>query len=134
MSDTTYVAQLGELCIREGVDGPLLGLQTDERHRNLSGIVHGGVLMTLFDRSAGLLSRAALADTRVATATMTINFSRPVSVGAFIEVASRLRRAGRTAVFVDCEAHVAGKLVGTASALMMRVPAAPEPSSEGDRP
>jgi len=130
-SDTTYVSQLGDLFTREGTDGTELGLRTDDRHRNLSGKVHGGVLMTLFDRSAGLASRALLRGGRVATASMTVNFSRPVATGDFIEVSCRLRKVGRTALFVDCDAHVKGKLVGTATGIMMRVSAPSDVTADG---
>ncbi|MCI5075382.1 PaaI family thioesterase [Oricola sp.] len=121
MPDDTYVGALGALFKRPGDEGTEIGLSTTERHCNLSGNVHGGVLMTLFDRCAGLLAHAAMPGSPIATASMTVNFTRSVKPGAFIRISGRLRKAGHTAVFADCDAWVGDRLVGTASGLLMRV-------------
>ncbi|MCO5072213.1 MAG: PaaI family thioesterase [Rhizobiaceae bacterium] len=120
VSDDTYVGELGVLLRRAGEELTEIGLLTTERHRNLSGNVHGGVLMTLFDRCAGLISRLAMPGVPVVTASITVNFIRSVKPGEFIRVSGKLRKAGRTAVFADCEAWVGDRLVGTASGLLMR--------------
>ena len=98
-----------------------IALQTDERHKNLSGFVHGGVMMTLFDRTVGINCRQDCDGARIATATMTVNFLRQVAVGDFLRMTCDLRKKGRTTIFADAEATVGDRLVATASGLMMRI-------------
>jgi uncharacterized protein (TIGR00369 family) len=119
--DDTYIGALGTVLERRR-DGLLeIGLLTDERHKNLSGIVHGGVMMALVDRAIGINCREAGGGEPMATASLTVNFARAVKVGDFVEVACRLRRVGRNAIFADGEAHVGDRLVVTATGLWMKV-------------
>lgn len=98
-----------------------IGLQTEDRHRNLSGIVHGGVVMALFDRTVGINCREAARGVRMGTASLTVNFLRQIRVGEFVEVSCVLRKQGRKAIFADASATVDGRLVGTATGVWMRV-------------
>jgi len=119
--DDTYIGGLGEVFERHREDLLEIGLQTDDRHKNRSGIVHGGVVMALLDRAMGSNCRAAVGGRRMATASLTVNFADPIAVGDFIEVSCRLRRVGRNAVFADGEARVGDRLVATATGLWLRV-------------
>lgn len=98
-----------------------IGLQTDDRHVNLSGIIHGGVVMTLIDRTIGINCREAVAGARLGTASLTVSFLRQIRLGEFIEVSCVLRKEGRKAIFADGSAVVAGRLVATATGVWMRV-------------
>ena len=119
--DGTYVAGIGNVVERRRDDAIEIGLQTDDRHRNLSGIVHGGVVMTLIDRTVGINCREASPDARMATATLTVNFLRAVQVGDFLAVRCVLRKCGRKAIFADAEAFVGDRLVATATGTWMKV-------------
>jgi acyl-CoA thioesterase len=119
--DDTFVSTLGELFLRETAEGCELGLAADARLRNRGGAVHGGVLMTLLDRAGGLLAGKAAAGARVATASLTVNFLRPVATDATIVVRSRLRKPGRNSWFTDADAFAGDTLVATATAFYMRV-------------
>lgn len=119
--DDTYIGAMGTVLERRK-DGLLeIGLLTDERHKNLSGVVHGGVLMALVDRAIGVNCRDAGGGDRMATASLTVNFARAVKVGDFVAVACKLRRVGRNAIFADGEAHVGDRLVVTATGVWMKV-------------
>jgi uncharacterized protein (TIGR00369 family) len=76
-----------------------LGLEVDEaqpgevrlvfsakaEHRNLQGLVHGGVLATLADVAMGLAVRTAIpAGRRHVTIEMTVHFLRPATPGAIV--------------------------------------------------
>lgn len=120
-SDGTFVASLGKIYERQH-DGRIeIALQTDERHVNLSGIVHGGVVMTLIDRAIGLNCRAQAPGERLATATLTVNFLRQVKVGEFISVTCRLRKQGLKSIFGDADVQVGDRLVATATGVFMKV-------------
>ena len=98
-----------------------LGILTGLHHQNMSGAVHGGVMMTAFDRAMGGNVRDMRPGERFATASMTVEFLREVRIGEFIRVTSFLTKAGRKAVFMRGEAHVGDRLVGAASAVFMMV-------------
>lgn len=116
-----FVGGMGDIVERRR-DGLLeIGLHTDDRHRNLSGIVHGGVLMTLFDRTVGINCREAARGERMATASLTVNFLRQARVGDFVEVRCTLRKQGRKAMFADASAYVGDTLIGTATGVWMKV-------------
>lgn len=120
-ADDTFVGSLGGVLERRRAGLVEIALRTTERHKNLSGIVHGGVLMTLFDRAIGVNCRNASPGERMATATITVNMMRQVRVGDFIEFRCLVRKQGRKAHFADAEAWVAGKLVATATGICMKV-------------
>jgi uncharacterized protein (TIGR00369 family) len=119
-ADDTYVGRLGKVVERQRGDAIEIGLHTDEGHVNLSGIVHGGVIMTLFDRTMGINCRAVAPEERMVTATISIDFLRPVRVGDFVRLTCRLKKKGRTAIFADAEAYVGENLVATATGLWMK--------------
>jgi uncharacterized protein (TIGR00369 family) len=121
LADETFVGGLGRIFERRRDGRVEIALCTDERHRNLSGIVHGGVIMTALDRAVGVSCRALSDGVRVATATLTVNFLRQVRVGDVIVVRGLPRKAGRKAIFVDAEASVGGRLVATATGICMIV-------------
>ena len=132
-ADETFIAGLGKVYERRR-DGLLeIGLQTGDTHRNRSGVVHGGVVMALLDRVMGFNCREAAGGIRMATASLTVNFTRPISIGDFIALACKLRRVGRNAVFADGEAWVGEQIVATATGVWMRVgrPAPSSTSQEG---
>ncbi len=124
LPDETFLALLGTLYQREDAQGVELGLIADERLKNLSGVVHGGAIMTLLDRASGMAVRAA-SPGRVATASMTVNFLRSLPVGARVVVRARILRAGRTSFFTEAEALAEDTPVATASGVFLRVAKGP---------
>ncbi len=124
LPDDTFVGLLGPLYQREGGEGVELGMIAGERLRNLSGVVHGGAIMTLLDRASGLAVRA-VSEGRVATASMTVNFLRALPVGTPLVVRARIRRAGRTSFFTEAEAMAGNTPVATASGVFLRVAKGP---------
>ncbi len=119
-ADDTFVARLGS--VRQRISDGLIeiSLQTDETHANLSGIVHGGVIMTLIDRVIGVNCRRASGGIPMVTASLTVNFLRPVAVGDRLTASCVLRKRGRTAYFADGLACVTDTLVATATGTWLR--------------
>jgi uncharacterized protein (TIGR00369 family) len=98
--DGTFVSSLGTIYVRLIGEMSEMALQTNEQHTNLSGIVQGGVIMTLLDRVMGQnASQASGASPQ--TASMTVNFLAAVRIGECIVASCFLRRVGRTAIFAD---------------------------------
>lgn len=117
----TFAGRLGMVLERPRDGGIEMALRSDDTHRNLGGILHGGVIMTMFDRTMGINCRNAVPGARFVMASMNVNFLRQVAIGDFLVMTCRLRKTGRRAIFADAEARVGEALVATASGVVMQV-------------
>ena len=90
-------------------------MQVGQRHMQVHGVVHGGVLAALADTAGGLATFMSLhALARVATIEMKINYLEPVEKGTVFADA-RVLRAGKNIAVVDCDLRDdADRLVGKA--------------------
>jgi uncharacterized protein (TIGR00369 family) len=103
-------------------------LRVRPHHRQILGVVHGGVIGALADTAGGLATFMAVPrGTRVATVEMKINFLEAVEKGT-VTAEARVLRLGRHFSVVDCDVHdAAGQLI--AKALMtFSVAETPPPS------
>ena len=84
-------------------------------HKQVYGVVHGGVLAALADTAGGLATYMACPrGTRVATVEMKINFLEAVEAGTVVAEAEVVRR-GRHIAVVDCDVRDdRGRLVAKA--------------------
>jgi uncharacterized protein (TIGR00369 family) len=117
--DGTFVTSMGAIYVRHTDAGLEVALQTDASHRNLSGNVHGGVILTLLDRVMGINCRNAV-EGGASTATISVNFLHPVRTGDFLRATCQLSRVGRTLVFAEARAYVGERLVATGSSICSR--------------
>jgi uncharacterized protein (TIGR00369 family) len=93
----------------------VFGLLVEERHRNVAGKAHGGLLATLVDFSLGRAVAAAAA--AGVTASLTTDYLVPVDVGDFVEAHTEVEKAGETLAFADCSLRVDGREVVRARAV-----------------
>jgi uncharacterized protein (TIGR00369 family) len=78
-------------------------MRVKKRHRQIHGVVHGGVLATLADTVAAIAAYSALPrGAEIATIEMNINFLEAVHSGE-IRAEARVLRTGRNFVVVECE-------------------------------
>ena len=98
-------------------EGPerVFGLRVEERHRNVAGKAHGGLLATLVDFSLG--RAVAAADAAGVTASLTTDYLKPVEVGDWVEAHAEVEKAGETLAFADCSLTVDGREVVRARAV-----------------
>ena len=81
----------------------LLQMRVDERHMQVHGVVHGGVIAALADTAGGLATYMALPrGKRVATVEMKINYLEGVEGGS-VEAEAQVVRRGRHIAVVDCD-------------------------------
>jgi uncharacterized protein (TIGR00369 family) len=82
-----------------------------DRHLQIHGVVHGGILASLADTAGAMAAYPLLPKgTRLATVEMTINYLEAVDRGPIIAVA-RVLRLGRSLAVTECEIKDAqGKL------------------------
>ena len=93
----------------------VLRMRVRERHKQVHGVVHGGVLAALADTAGGLATYMAVPrGTRIATVEMKINYLEPVEKGILIPDARVIRR-GKNLAIVDCDVREdGGELVAKA--------------------
>jgi uncharacterized protein (TIGR00369 family) len=89
----------------------VMSLRVMDRHKQIHGVVHGGILASLADTAGAMAAYPLLPKgTRLATVEMTINYLEPVDRGPIIAEA-RVLRIGRTLAVAECEIKDAeGKL------------------------
>jgi uncharacterized protein (TIGR00369 family) len=89
----------------ELVDKGRAVLRMDARpgHKQLHGVVHGGILATLADTAAAMAAYTAVPPgTAIATIELKINYLEPVP-GGRVKAKARVLRAGRNFVVTECE-------------------------------
>lgn len=95
-----FVDLVGPLYCRRGEDGlRAFGFVATEKHANLIGLVHGGMLMTLADRALGVGAWDSAGGPCV-TIQMDMQFLSAVKMGEFAEIAPELVRRTRSLVFL----------------------------------
>jgi uncharacterized protein (TIGR00369 family) len=90
-------------------------LLVDQRVINGRGVLHGGALCDLLDSAIASAVRSALPEDQGAvTASLTVEFLRPVPEGAVVRAVGHLESLGQTLAFGRAEAWVGERLVGLA--------------------
>lgn len=140
---TWTAADLG-LRLRNSAPGKMFGYELDsvgdgtavmtmrvrQRHKQIHGVVHGGILASLADTASAMAAYPMLPrGTRLATVEMKINYLEPVDRGPII-ANSRVLRLGRTLAVVECEIHGEdGKLAAKALMTFAIMPSGKRPGN-----
>jgi len=81
----------------------IFGLQVHARHKQIHGVVHGGILAALADTTAAIAAYSALPKgAEIATVELSINYLEPVP-GGRIRADGRVLRVGRNFVVTECD-------------------------------
>ena len=96
-------------------------IELQPQHLNTGGRVHGGVLTSLADTTAGVAVRSIRPEGQLTAATdLSISFIRPPKGNELIATASVIHR-GKQLYRVEMDIHSGDKLVAKASATFMLV-------------
>ena len=87
------------------------GFVPEERHLNVGGVVHGGMLMTFMDDILGMSVWEAAGRKPVSTIQLNNRFVSPARMGEFVECIPRLERLARSVAFIRGELLVGDRLV-----------------------
>jgi uncharacterized protein (TIGR00369 family) len=92
------------------------GFQSDARHGNPNGVLHGGAVTAFVDTFLGhaVVTRTARP---CATVALNVQFVGGVPAGGWIAGRARLRQLTRTMAFLDAEATCGDRLLLTATAI-----------------
>jgi uncharacterized protein (TIGR00369 family) len=81
----------------------IFGLNVHPKHKQVHGVVHGGILAALADTTAAIAAYSVVPKgTEIATVELSINYLEPVP-GGRIRADARVLRAGRNFVVTECE-------------------------------
>lgn len=104
----------------ESENGRAVGrYQSRAEHQGYTGISHGGILAALLDEA--MVYAAATLGRWVATAELTVRYSRPAPTGVTLVVTGEV--TGQRGRLVQCRAEIAdeaGTVLATASGKLMR--------------
>ena len=107
-----FLEHIGPIYRRGVGEEVSFALQVDERHLNLGGVAHGGLLATLVDFSLGRAIAAAGEDaTPAATVSLTTDFLGPAETGDWLIAHTQVERIGNRLAFADCSLTVEGREV-----------------------
>ena len=99
-----------------------LGVRLAERHCNSRGFVHGGVIAALADNAMGLSCGATLRQGQpdwsggLVTVSLSLDYTATALVGAWLEIAPRVIRVGRSLAFADALVTADDAVIARASA------------------
>lgn len=95
-----FPAHVGPLWVRKGNGLPRFAMLADERHVNVHGIVHGGMLMTFADTGLGITVWEAMDRQPCVTIQFAVQFLDAVRPGDFVELDAEVLRRSASVVFV----------------------------------
>jgi uncharacterized protein (TIGR00369 family) len=99
----------------EHASGQLItyGFLADERHVNVRGVVHGGMMLTFVDQALGLTVRQHTGGLPQATIQLDTHFVSAVSVGEFVQARAEVVKRTRSLVFINGTMFVGDRVVAT---------------------
>jgi uncharacterized protein (TIGR00369 family) len=100
----------------------LIAFRAEEKHANMRGYVHGGVLASLADIALGYVTVFGTEPPRpFVTVSLTINYTSAARIGDWIEARVDWVRTGRTMAFANCFLTVGETPIAHASAVFSAV-------------
>lgn len=105
LRSTNTARQFGFDVAEAGFGRVVMTMRIGDQHRQIHGVVHGGVMAALVDTAGGLATYMALPrGTRTATIELKINYLEGVESG-IVRADARVVRMGRHIAVVDCDVH-----------------------------
>lgn len=96
--DPGFIALTGPVYHRD--ERRAFAFRAEEKHGNLVGIVHGGMLVTFADRALSIVVRDACDGARAVTIEMSSQFVGAAQIGDLIETVPEIVRKTSSLVFV----------------------------------
>jgi acyl-coenzyme A thioesterase 13 len=98
----------------------VVGMRAQQKHCNLRGYVHGGILATLADTALGYtLAFSADPPSSFVTANLSIDYAGAARSGDWLEARCDVQRRGSRLAFANCYITVDGQRIVRASGIFM---------------
>ncbi len=118
-----FLAQLGPLYLKQDGGRLIIGLRIEERHTNIRGIAHGGMLVTLADSALGIaLSHSCTPPQPMVTVNLSTDFVESAHPGDWVEAHVDIQRVGRRLAYANCYLHVGERRILRASGVFALMP------------
>lgn len=114
IDDDGFINLVGPLWRRMVGTAPEYAIVGQEKHRNRRGVVQGGLLMTLADRTCGMTARFVSGVETMATVQMDTHFIDAARIGDIMISKPRVVRITKSLIFMSTEVTVEGRCVATA--------------------
>ena len=115
IDDDGFINLVGPLWRRMNGADPEYAIIGQDKHRNRRGVVQGGLLMTLADRTCGMTARFVSGAETMATVQMDIHFVDAARIGDIMISKPRVVRITKSLIFMATEVTVEGRCVVTAN-------------------
>ena len=103
----------------EGAD-LVLGLRVENKHCNMRGTLHGGILATLADVALGYtIAFSTKPPTGLVTASLSLDFAGTANVGDWLEAQVDVQKKGSRLAFANCYISVGEERIVRASAVFL---------------
>jgi acyl-coenzyme A thioesterase PaaI-like protein len=112
---TGFISHVGPLWERKVGDAYEYALATEDKHHNRRGVVQGGVVMTIADRTCGMTARYVTGHPAMVTVQFDTQFIDAARIGELMVSRPRVVRATRSLIFMQTEITAAERCVATAS-------------------
>ena len=128
-----FLAQNGPLYCKKADGKLVLGIRIDDRHTNMRGIVHGGMLVTIADSALGtVLYNARKPPQPMVTVSLTTDFIESAYPGDWVEAHVDVLRIGKRLAYANCTLQVGDRRILRASGVFALMPPVnPREESEG---
>lgn len=110
-----FVETVGPIWERRDEGGLYLGILSEAKHLNRSGVVHGGVILTFADQALGTAAWEATGYKAQVTVQLDVQFVSAVEVGEFVTAQCQVVHMTGSLLFLRGVLLVGGRTVATAS-------------------
>ena len=121
MDDDGFIHLVGPVWHRLHGTAHEFAILGQDKHRNRRGVVQGGVLMTLADRSCGMTARAVSGAEALATVQMDTYFVDAARIGDLMISRPKALRTTRSLIFMSTDIRVGDRVVATAHGVFKTV-------------
>lgn len=115
--DPGFVALTGPVYWREAGGPKDFAFRTEDKHVNLVGIVHGGMLVTFADRALSICARDAAGGAGCVTIEMNVQFVGAAKIGDVIETTPEIVRKTSSLIFVRTVLTCEGRAIAAISGI-----------------
>jgi uncharacterized protein (TIGR00369 family) len=118
-----FLSQFGPLYLKKDGERYIVGLRIEDRHTNIRGIAHGGMLLTLADSALGIvLSSSRTPPQPMVTVNLSTDFVESANPGDWVEAHVDIQRVGSRLAFANCYLMVGERRILRASGVFALMP------------
>ncbi len=128
-----FLHLFGPLYVKDAGGVPVIGVRIVEKHLNVRGIAHGGMLVTLADSALGIvLSLSQPSPRPMVSVNLSVDFAEAARPGDWVEAHVDIQKVGQRLAFANCYLSVGERRILRASGVFAVVPPSrPKESFEG---